>query len=258
MTRVTVASLRARVGRWLGRGGSRQWTVRKDPVAGRNHALRVEVDYWRQWLADKGGKWPEDYRYRFDSTSPIADPALYDVIGRVPSTEVSVLDVGSGPVSAIGYTFPGKTIALTAVDPLAASYCRLLDEAHVAPPVRPRVAEGERLVEQLGTEQFDVAYARNSLDHAVDPIAIIDQMFQVVRPAGYIVLRHVENEAVRQNYVQLHQWNLDERDGRFIAWRPGREVDLTDRLGGPDAVECRREPGGAPDADWIVAVAQRR
>lgn len=255
---MTVSGVRARVGRWLGRGGSRQWTVRKDPVAGRNRALRVEVDYWRQWLADKGGKWPEDYRYRFDPTSPIHDGALRDAIAELPAAQVSVLDVGSGPVSAVGYTFPGKTIVLTAVDPLADSYCRLLDEAQVEPPVRPRRAEGERLVEQLSGEQFDIAYARNSLDHAVDPITIIDQMFQVVRPGGRLVLRHVENEAVRQNYVQLHQWNLDERDGRFVAWRPGREVDLTERLGGPASVECWREPGGAPGADWVVAVARRR
>ena len=253
-----MASLRARVGRWLGRGGSRQWTVRSDPVVGRKHALRVEADYWRQWLADKGGKWPEDYRYRFDPESPIADAALSNVISRVPSSEVSVLDVGSGPVSAVGYTFPGKSIVLTAVDPLADIYCRLLDEAHATAPVRPQRAEGEQLVEELGADRFDIAYARNSLDHAVDPITIIDQMFRVVRPGGYVVLRHVENEAIRQNYVQLHQWNLDEREGRFIAWRPGREVDVTDRLGGLEAVECRREPGGAPGADWIVVIAQRR
>jgi SAM-dependent methyltransferase len=242
--------------RWLGRRRDKGWRARSDPVRGRRHALREEVDYWRRWLATRGGKWPEEYAHRFDPSAEIADPALREVIANVPTDEVSILDVGSGPASTVGCTFPGKTIALVAVDPLADIYARLLEEAGVSPPVRVSRAEGERLLDRFGRARFDIAYARNSLDHAVDPAPVIDNMLAVVRPGGHVVLRHVRDEAVRQGYVQLHQWNFTVRDDRLVVWRPGHETDLTAALAGRADVRCHVEPN-AEDAEDIVCVMEK-
>ena len=248
---------RERIGRWLGRRGQ-PWRTRSDPVRGRRHALREEVGYWRDWLMTRGGRWSEEYAYRFDPSSEVADSALREVIADLPQGEVSVLDVGSGPASMVGYRFPGKAIALVAVDPLADEYDRLLEDAHLVPPVRARRMEGERLLEEFGTARFDVAYARNALDHAVDPALIVENMLAVVRPGGYVVLRHVRNEAVRQAYVQLHQWNLDHNDGRLIAWRPDRETDLTASLAGRAEVKCYVESSDEDQSiEWIVCVMRK-
>jgi SAM-dependent methyltransferase len=112
---------------------------------------------------------------------------------------------------------------------------------------------GERLLEHFGPEHFDIAYSRNALDHAVDPLGIVEQMLAVVRPGGHVVLRHVRNEAVRQAYVQLHQWNFDERDGRPVLWRPGREIDVAHALEGRARVECSVEPDrGGEQFEWVV------
>jgi SAM-dependent methyltransferase len=250
--------LRARIGRWLGRGGDGPWRTRNDPVRGRRRALKEEVAYWRDWVAERGGRWKDEYEYRFDPASEVADPALRGVIANLPQEEVSVLDVGSGPASMVGYTFPGKTVALVAVDPLADEYGRILGEAGVVPPVRATRAEGERLLDQLGPARFDIAYARNALDHAVDPPLIIENMLGVVRPGGYVVLRHVRNEAVRQAYVQLHQWNLDRRDEHLVAWRPGREIDLGAGLAGRAEIHCYLESAeGDEGPEWIVCIIRR-
>ena len=121
-------------------------------------------------------------------------------------------------------------MTVTAVDPLADDYRRLLLEYGLEPPVRTERLEGERLVERFGSGRFDIAYARNALDHAVDPITIVGNMLEVVRDGGYVVLRHVRNEAVRQRYRQLHQWNFDARAGELVLWRPDEVISLAERL----------------------------
>jgi SAM-dependent methyltransferase len=103
-----------------------------------------------------------------------------------------------------------------ATDPLAGAYDRSMRQAGVTPPVRTIALDGERLVEHFGADRFDIAYARNAIDHALDPARIIEQMLGVLRPQGHVVLRHVRNEARRQDYVQLHQWNFDQQDGDLI------------------------------------------
>jgi SAM-dependent methyltransferase len=159
----------------------------------------------------------------------------------------------------VGYRLPGKSVSLTAVDPLAHEYDRVLAKAGVVPPVRTERVDGEGLLEHFGPGRFEIAYSRNALDHAVDPLAIIRNMLGVVRPGGHVILRHVRNEALRQGYVQLHQWNFDERGGRPVIWRPDREVDLTAALQGQPDIECRVEPAdGKDDFEWAVWVITRR
>ena len=228
-------------------------------MRGRGRALREEVDYWHNWLATRGGKWAEEYTYRFDPSAEVADPALREILAELHGDEIAILDVGSGPVSTVGYRFPGKTIVLVPVDPLADEYDRLLAKADVVPPVRVTRVEGERLLEKFRPATFDIAYARNAIDHAVDPLSIVENMFAVVRPGGHVVLRHVRNEAVRQVYVQLHQWNFDLREGHLVAWRPDAETNLSAALGEQAAVHCYIEPGSEDEqVEWIVCILRKR
>jgi SAM-dependent methyltransferase len=244
-----VHRLRARALDLLGAGPRSGWRTRSDPVRGRGAALRAEGAYWEHWLATKGGRWPEEYAFRFDADAEVSDPALREVLRELPGEEVSILDVGAGPASMVGCRYPGKRLTVVAVDPLAATYARLLAAAGVEPPVRTSSLEGERLVEGLGRDRFDIAYARNALDHAVDPVLIVEQMLDVVRPGGSVVLRHVRNEGERQGYGQLHQWNFDERDGELVVWRGGSETRVGEALAGRGTLTCRAEPdpeGGPP------------
>jgi SAM-dependent methyltransferase len=246
----------------LGSRRSGAWRTRRDPVRGRRRALKEEIGYWAEWLSTGGGKYAEEYAYRFDPTAEVADSALREVLATMPQQDVSILDVGAGPASTVGCRFPGKALAVVAVDPLADSYNRLIDKARVVPPVRTERLEGERLVARFGCDRFHVAYSRNALDHAVDPTLIVEQMLTVVRPGGYVVLRHVRNEAVRQAYVQLHQWNFDRRDGQFVIWRAGQETSVTEALAGRAEVTCRSEPldeaaATVAEGDWIVCLIRK-
>jgi hypothetical protein len=81
-------------------------------------------------------------------------------------------------------------------------------------------------------------------------------MVAVVRPGGYVVLRHARNEALNHDYKQLHQWNFDERDGRFFIWREeGHEADMTRALANRADVSCRLEH---TDNEWVVAIMRKR
>lgn len=246
--------------RMLGRlasGTGSGWDARTDPVHGRRRALEAEVDYWEEWLATKGGKWPEEYLYRFDPAAEVADPALRRVLSETVAEDVSVIDVGAGPASMVGCRFPGKRLTVVAVDPLAESYARSLARANLVPPVRTGLLDGEHLTEHFGRDRFDVAYARNALDHAVDPMVIIEQMLDVVRVGGYVVLRHVRNEAERQAYGQLHQWNFEERGGDLVVWRAGRETRMRDVFAGRGTIACHTEPADGTGAASVVCVIRK-
>lgn len=234
----------------------RGWRTRSDPVRGRRRALKEEIGYWDDWLATRGGKYADEFAERFDPTGEVTDPALRAVLvdlEKRPSEPVSILDVGAGPATTVGHRFSGEPVAVTAVDPLAEHYRRLLRKHRLEPPVLTERVDGEALVERFGNERFDVAYARNSLDHAVDPVAIAENMLEVVRPGGYVVLRHVRNEAVRQNWIQLHQWNFDERDGELVVWRPDVRISVDERLA-PAKISCRTEASDEPGVAWVVGV----
>jgi SAM-dependent methyltransferase len=226
-------------------------------VRGRRSALRAEVAYWEDWVATRGGRWADEYDSRLDPAAEVWDPVLRDVLREIPHEEISILDVGAGPASTVGCRFPGKRLSVVAVDPLADSYARVLAQSGVVPPVPTERLEGERLIERFGRERFDVAYARNALDHAVDPTVIIEQMFGVVTVGGYVVLRHVRNEGVRQAYGQLHQWNFEERDGQLIVWRVGHESPVGDLLDGRGQMTCQTGPTDETGAASVTCVIRK-
>jgi SAM-dependent methyltransferase len=243
---------------------SSSWRARSDPVRGRRRALAEEVGYWEGWLSTGGGTWPGDFAYRFAADAEVEDSLLRALLGVMKNQAVSILDVGAGPVTTVGRRFDGAPLTVVAVDPLADEYNRLLAKAGRVPPVRTAQVPGERLLDHFGHDRFDIAYSRNALDHSIDPVPIIEQMLAVVRPGGYVVLRHARNEAIKESYVQLHQWNFDEREGQLVIWRVNHETNVSEALAGRAEVTCHREPGGRPDEaitpgdyGWVVCVIRK-
>lgn len=219
------------------------WTVRQSPERVWSRALPAEVEFWRGCLADRVRTLPE-YRRRADPGGEVADPTLRECIERVPSETVAIVDVGSGPLSAVGQRWAGKRVELTATDPLADEYRALMEEAGIEPPAPPVACAGEDLVATFGHDRFDVAHAINSVDHARDPVRVVEAMVDVVRPGGFVVLVHWRQEAVRNSYRHLHQWNFDVRDGELLLWRTrGAGTNLTRLLAPRARVECV-ESGG--------------
>jgi hypothetical protein len=79
----------------------------------------------------------------------IRDPVVRAELERSPADEISILDVGAGPLTWLGYRYSGKKLTIVPVDPLAAEYDRLLHEAGLEPPVRTIPVAGEELLEHF-------------------------------------------------------------------------------------------------------------
>ncbi len=193
---------------------------------------RSEVDFWAGWLAGAPGteEWTSDRESRLDPETEIRDPLVRAELERNPAKEVSILDVGAGPLTALGYRYPGKTLTIVPVDPLADEYDRLLRDAKLDPPIRTLRVAGEDLLLHFGSDRFDIAYATNALDHSADPFTIIFNMVAVVRPGGIVLLRHKRNEGESARYGGLHQWNFDVVDDSLLLWNNAMEVNVGSAL----------------------------
>jgi SAM-dependent methyltransferase len=194
----------------------------------------TEVDFWAEWLVGAPGteRWARDRESRLDPDTEIRDPLVRAELERSPAEEISILDVGAGPLTALGYRYPGKTLTIVPVDPLADEYDRLLPDAGLHPPIRTIRVAGEELLEHFGSRTFDIACATNSLDHSADPFAIISNMVAVVRTGGIVLLRHKRNEGESARYGGLHQWNFDVVGDNLLLWNNAVEVNVGSALKG--------------------------
>jgi len=191
-----------------------------------------EIEFWAGWLTGAPGteQWAADRVERLNPETEIRDPVVRTELQRLPEEQVSILDVGAGPLTWLGYRYPGKMLTIVPVDPLADDYDRLLREARVEPPVRTIGVAGEALLDHFALASFDIAYATNALDHSADPLTIISNMVAVVRPGGAVILRHKRNEGASARYSGLHAWNFDALDGRLILWNEATSVDVDTAL----------------------------
>lgn len=190
-----------------------------------------EIAFWRGWITTRGDRWPDDYARRMDPESEVQDPLIIACVEATDHEPVEVLDVGAGPVSIVGSRCGERVLKITAVDPLAEAYEGLFADAGIRPPVLTVKGCGEDLSEQFEPGTFDVAFASNALDHATDPALCVRNMAQVVRPGGFVVLRHFRHEGETRGYGGLHGWNFDCVDGDLHVWgRDGEAVDVTGPL----------------------------
>jgi SAM-dependent methyltransferase len=202
-----------------------------------------EVRYWAEALSAADAR--EQFANRLDPRAPVDDVNLVRAIEELSGEEVKILDVGSGPLTSVGKTHPGRRLEIVAADPLADEYARVLREAGIEAPVVPVACGGEELVERFGPASFDVAYALNSLDHSADPMAVIGNMLTVASPGGRVALTHMRCEGERNGYFGIHFWNMDIQEGRFVVWNRDERHDVGTELAG------RAEVEGELSGDWV-------
>jgi SAM-dependent methyltransferase len=189
--------------------------------------LDEEIEFWARWLRDLGGPWAGDYTWRTDPTT-LLQPRVAELLPR-RRKRVRILDVGSGPLTILGKRVPGREIQITAVDPLADQY-RLLFERAGLDLRAPQRGEAERVDELFARGTFDLAYARNCLDHGYNPLRSILKMLDVTRPGGVVLLDHAIDEGEFMRYAGPHQWNFRVEDDRFVIWQPNHRIDAHSAL----------------------------
>ena len=222
------------------------------------HGIADELAFWDRWLqvVDSPG-----IQFRMDPTSAL-QPWIECWLDSSRSTH-RIVDVGSGPLSALGRHSSLGSIEVTCCDPLAEAYMALLKRHGIA--VRHTIVgvAGEELSSQLPCGHFDIAFSNNALDHTLDPVQVLREMAAVTRPHGYIVVQVGEREGMRAGYTGLHQWDCSMDGNRLsIAARNGEPVDIAAALSGqvvPVLVErvCVNPAGMPWDSPHIRAVFRR-
>jgi SAM-dependent methyltransferase len=224
-------------------------------VVWREKGVSHELEFWTRWFKTSGYLWPDDFRRRLDAEAPLEERLIVDRLPELQADPVTILDVGAGPLTFLGKRSPGRSLRITPVDALADEYDRLLAEFRIEPPVRTVLCPGEKLLDRFPTETFDIAYARNSLDHSYDPLAIIRNMISVVKPGGFVITRLVRAEGEHQNYSGFHQWNFDVENGHLVLWNKATKHDVTKAVDDVVRAETFRDDEGG--GDWIVCVMRK-
>lgn len=181
--------------------------------------LEGEVRFWRNWLPKHAKEYSEQTQLRSYFKELIAK-----------KKKVDVLDVGSGAISTIGYTWPGTEVNLILTDYLADEYMKLFVELGINPPMVIKKEDMCNLSYPDG--KFDIVHCRNALDHCANPIKAIQDMVRVCKPGGWIYLAHFGREGMRRNYTGLHQWNITEENGRCTIWNRKERYVLSDYVSG--------------------------
>lgn len=198
----------------------------------------AETSYWDKWMRTKGGGWPDSFKRRTDPESKLQKP-IRELIDLPEGSEIKILDVGAGPVTNLGYCWEGYDLKISAVDPLANEYDKLLKKHKINPPVRTIYCDAENLRSVFDEDSFDFVYAKNCIDHSYGPFESIEQMLSVIKPGCCIYLQHALNEAVNEKYKGLHQWNFFEEDGHFFIGNLHMKTDVTEMFRGKAEVKCQ-------------------
>lgn len=208
-----------------------------------------ELDFWDSYFRTKGLEWADSYNMRFDENLPLQErPA-----GLLPlHSDIFILDVGAGPLTFLGKKCAGKSLHITAVDPLAGEYYRIMDKYDVVPIVRTHKLAAEELTKVFMPDSFDLVVARNCIDHSYNPEKAVLQMLSVVKNGCYVLMEHRENEALNAKFLGLHQWNFsvsEEKD--FLISSKHATVNMTRKYSGLCSITCEviEEPD---DGEWLV------
>lgn len=132
------------------------------------------------------------------------DPYFKNLIGN--KKKVRIADLGCGLLSTTGSTWPGVEVELHPSDFLAEKYDRLFERSGVKRVIPIEKQDMEALTYE--DESFDIVNCINALDHAVNPDIALLEMLRIVRPGGWIYLRHRVDTGLVQKYNGLHQWNI--------------------------------------------------
>ncbi len=202
-----------------------------------------EIEWWDTYLADKG------LPLRLDPDLPL-QKRIAELLPRGKEM-AHILDVGAGPLTFVGKRCDGRKIRITAVDPLAHEYDRLLKSRSIKPLVRTEKLDGERLTSRFSTDFFDLVFARNSIDHSYDPERVVQQMLAVVKPGCYVLMEHHPNEAEHGHYTGLHQWNFSMNNaGEFIIGSEHGQVNMSRKYAHLCRIQCEIIDDGE---QWLIA-----
>lgn len=152
--------------------------------------------------------------------------------------EVAIAELGSGMFCSIGSLWKTAKVNIYPSDALADEFNQILKEAGIEPLIPVVKEDMENLT--YPDNFFDIVHCVNALDHTTNPLKAIKEMYRVVKPGGYIYLRHFVNVGENERYAGLHMWNIDLTDDNdCLIWNPGTRFLLSDHFRGFKSVKKR-------------------
>jgi SAM-dependent methyltransferase len=208
--------------------------------------LPSEIGFWEQIISGThpNQEWCSDFRERASGTRTLPG-SLTKYVQEIDPARLKILDVGSGPHTVLGPNFDGRSIDIVCVDPLADQYNATMQKADITPAIPVIKCDGERLTDLFPANTFHLVYSRNAIDHSYDPALVVQQMVDVCAPGGVVYICGIVNEAVRENFRGLHQWNFMPVEGDMIVWRPETVISLKHHLTNTAAVK-------ATGGEWYI------
>lgn len=147
-------------------------------------------------------------------------------------SRLAALDVGCGAVSRLRWGALRGLLHITGIDPLSSIYEILLahhglDRLRHIKVDHSITAGAEDLHRHVANESIDFAYCCNALDHVEDPRVVIERISQTLRPGALFALEFATCEGTRQQWQQLHQFDLflDTDSGELMCQKSDGHLD---------------------------------
>lgn len=146
-----------------------------------------------------------------------------------------LMDLGSGP-QGILHVLPG--LYKVAVDPLMDEFKQLGFDIN-ANDVIVANAKAEEISSKFRKDFFDVIFCLNSIDHHQDPQLVVDNIHQVLKPGGDLIL--LTDTRLPEQCDAYHKLPLTQKD--ILSWLKNFEI-----------IETQEFPHGAgnPIMQFIV------
>lgn len=188
-----------------------------------------ELGFWRTYLREHGREACDRTRWKEAFPSPLLEHIELLRVGR--PRKPRLLEVGSGPVSLMAWGVEQGLFELTAVDPLAGKYERLMRKVPCSYPVKPIEGFGEDLSALFARNTFDLAYSSNALDHTSSPRRCLEELTRMVDEGGIIYCEGFVREGAKGGWQGLHQHDLVPENGHLVRYgRDGSRSVVTEGL----------------------------
>lgn len=207
--------------------------ARDEADAGNTYALNKWRDFYENVLLPKWEMGDSRHKltlsfYRFKFKYKLVhfnhEAELPDYFGPLigEKKEVTIAELGAGPICTIGNLWKDVKVNIFASDILQEKYAPWWEKHGASPIVPVKFEDMERL--SYPDNFFDIVHCVNALDHTLEAKDALEEMIRVCKPGGWIYLRHAADQ--RKKYRGMHEWDINIIDGECIFTKPNESFLL--------------------------------
>ncbi len=178
----------------------------------------------------------EEKKLHFISPSGQAIIQTLNELKKKFNEPLRLVDIGPGPFSEfyIAGLSDRSDLEIVSVDPLADFYRKLHDRYKTNYNIKCVAGYGENLYNYFEKETFHLAYAQNSIDHSQNPVLFVNNMYDLVKPGGYLILDgHIKIGSV-DGWTGLHKWDIEVKGNDLLLTNRSKTIFERNLLSGLD------------------------